>query len=53
MASYLRVRQPTITRMEQGQAESGPTSALLDLLQADLDAARGPSPPPPVSGRVA
>lgn len=36
MADYLGVSQPTVTRLEAGQPESGPISRLLDLLEAEL-----------------
>ncbi len=35
MADYLGVSQPTVTRLEAGQPESGPISRLLDLLDAE------------------
>ena len=34
MAEYLGVRQATVSRLENGQAESGPISRLLDQLEA-------------------
>jgi transcriptional regulator with XRE-family HTH domain len=44
MAEYLGVSQPTVTRLERGQAETGPISRLLDLLEAEI--ARRPFPAP-------
>lgn len=38
MAEYLGVRQATVSRLENGQEESGPVSRLLDLLEEGLTA---------------
>lgn len=46
MAAYLGVSQPTVTRLEGGQAEPGPISRLLDLLEADLANSKPPAPAP-------
>nr|WP_047573240.1 helix-turn-helix transcriptional regulator [Methylobacterium sp. ZNC0032] len=36
LAEFLGVRQATISRLENGQAESGPVSRLLDLLESQI-----------------
>jgi transcriptional regulator with XRE-family HTH domain len=36
MAAYLGVGQATVSRLESGQAESGPVKRLLDLLEHDI-----------------
>ena len=36
LAEFLGVRQATISRLENGQAESGPVSRLLDLLETQI-----------------
>lgn len=36
MADYLGVRQATVSRLENGQAESGPISRLLDQLEVQV-----------------
>lgn len=41
MAEYLGVRQATVSRLENGQAESGPISRLLDQLEAVVREAVG------------
>lgn len=35
LANYLRVRQPTVARMEKGQKPNGPISKLLEELKAE------------------
>ena len=36
MAEFLRIQQPSVHRMEVGQAESGPISRLVDALAGGL-----------------
>lgn len=50
LAEYLGVTQATVSRLENGQDESGPVSRLLDLLSAELEAL---APPAPVDDRAA
>lgn len=53
LAEYLRVQQATISRLENGQAETGPISHLLDLLEAGLaPAPPGEAPAPPDAVRM-
>jgi transcriptional regulator with XRE-family HTH domain len=58
MADYLGVSQPTVTRLEAGQPESGPVSRLLDILErqpvpSSADGASPPcSPADPAAGAV-
>jgi transcriptional regulator with XRE-family HTH domain len=44
MAEYLGVRQATVSRLENGQAESGPISRLLDQLEVSVREAAGVDP---------
>lgn len=55
LADYLGVRQATVSRLENGQDESGPVSRLLDLLEAELLVASSAAavPPATASERVA
>lgn len=54
MAAYLSVSQSTVSRLERGQAESGPVQRLLDLLETEppfrpvspLRASSAPEPSP-------
>lgn len=45
-ALRLGVSQPTVFRLEQGQAESGPLRHLLDQIERDLSSRPDPSGPP-------
>jgi len=55
LAEYLGVKQATVSRLENGQEESGPVSRLLDLLEAELAASppSEPVPGPVLEARVA
>lgn len=56
LAEYLGVTQATVSRLENGQDESGPVSRLLDLLAAEIAAAAAPAPdsePPGCAERAA
>lgn len=44
LADYLGVTQATVSRLENGQDESGPVSRLLDLLAAEISSAPAPAP---------
>lgn len=43
LADYLGVTQATVSRLENGQDESGPVSRLLDLLAAEISPAPAPA----------
>lgn len=43
LAEYLGVTQATVSRLENGQDESGPVSRLLDLLAAEITSAAAPA----------
>jgi transcriptional regulator with XRE-family HTH domain len=51
MGAFLRVSQPTVWNMENGQAEPGPVSKLLDQLEEALE--RGEKPEAPAAAESA